>query len=384
MITIKIFGNGLGESILIKLPDNNYGVIDCYSNKLNDLESNPICRYLKNNKICNLKFVCWTHPHDDHSRGLPYLIENFDIEYFWRFNNQCLHEFFAYILLKDDEYKSSDNPSYLPLTKSEKYKIDIFEKIYGEKNKRNGKVYEGKIYEINLGTSLLPYEYKTRYNLTIKGLSPHDSIARKFALKQSQFIHSGILENLTEGNKHLNYNDISGALLIEYGESKIILGADTENKNWNKIIKDDRLDIEKSIDFIKVPHHGSINGYHKKLWKVWSKQSENDKKTIAIITALPNKNLPNKNVRNKIEKLSDCIILGKKFQTTTREVQNLFDHIDLNKKKAPNKDYNNLENQLNRIGKIIEQCFQSIEYDIDNLGNIFLKDYQVEHSDCST
>ncbi len=93
---VHVIGKGFGESIVVEMPDGKVGVIDCHSSKLalakNTAEcrrrSNPILRFIIDCfDIKSLAFVGFSHPHEDHGRGLSHLLEHFrdNIEQIWMF-----------------------------------------------------------------------------------------------------------------------------------------------------------------------------------------------------------------------------------------------------------------------------------------------------------
>ena len=85
-----------------------------------------------------------------------------------------------------------------------------------------------------------------------------------------------------------DHNLISSAFLIEFGRSRIILGGDVERRGWQDVL--DKRPVENlSCYAVKVPHHGSKNGYCRSLWDCFSV----DGKPIAILTPFAPKSLPN-------------------------------------------------------------------------------------------
>lgn len=298
MIIIDIFATGNGESILIQLPNNKYGVVDCYSDRLESIEGNLLCKYLDKQGVRELLFVCWTHPHSDHSRGLPLLLRRFskNIEYFWRFGAESIHELCAHIKTYARKYEGTNNPVTRELIGREHYLIDIFHQI-----KKNFK--RDNIRLINSGTLLWE---DPEHGLKITGLSPFDSIKVKYDRKIHNIFINADKSELSRRNLH---NNISAAILIEYGKAKIILGADTENNNWAKLFKDKSRKFAKfPLHFIKVPHHGSEGAFYERYWKIWSPR----KSLFSVITPFQNRNLPKDKMVRRFNRLSHCMVLGKK------------------------------------------------------------------------
>lgn len=55
-------------------------------------------------------------------------------------------------------------------------------------------------------------------------------------------------------------NNTSVVLLLEWKGNRLVFAGDAEHESWNLIWKNAKSKIKKPIDFLKVSHHGSING----------------------------------------------------------------------------------------------------------------------------
>ncbi len=59
-----------GESVVFFIKTDGMvaytGLVDCYKTE----EQNAVKMVLEKERIKKVDFVCWTHPHDDHTRGL--------------------------------------------------------------------------------------------------------------------------------------------------------------------------------------------------------------------------------------------------------------------------------------------------------------------------
>ena len=78
-LEIHVFGAAKGESIVLRLPSGQWGVVDCYSGSLKDSSKNPVLKFLTDRGVDHLAFLCMTHPHDDHYRGMSHLLERWII-----------------------------------------------------------------------------------------------------------------------------------------------------------------------------------------------------------------------------------------------------------------------------------------------------------------
>src|SRR5687768_11084144 len=84
-LRLHVLGGAAGESIVLGLPGGKWGVVDCYCRDVGSPARNPTLQLLKQEGARELEFVCLTHPHDDHYRGMSHLFESFPVRNFWRF-----------------------------------------------------------------------------------------------------------------------------------------------------------------------------------------------------------------------------------------------------------------------------------------------------------
>lgn len=75
-LKIKIFNVGHGDCILLEFPNGELGLID--SQIPRGLKSCPAIELIEKKK--HLKFLCLTHPHSDHFRGMLQILENSQIK----------------------------------------------------------------------------------------------------------------------------------------------------------------------------------------------------------------------------------------------------------------------------------------------------------------
>jgi glyoxylase-like metal-dependent hydrolase (beta-lactamase superfamily II) len=98
-LTVHVIGEGKGESIILELPNGKWGVIDCYANSIRDESTNQTLNFLKRRNAKALEFLCLSHPHEDHFRGITHLLNAYEgaIEEFWRFPVRPLGNVIAYL-----------------------------------------------------------------------------------------------------------------------------------------------------------------------------------------------------------------------------------------------------------------------------------------------
>jgi len=81
-LCIHVLNVGDGDNIIIQSPEvagnRLYGIVDCY-------KPGKTIKYLDKLEVNELEFVCATHPHFDHIRGIPALLKKYKgmINQFW-------------------------------------------------------------------------------------------------------------------------------------------------------------------------------------------------------------------------------------------------------------------------------------------------------------
>ena len=98
-LKIALLNAGWGDSLVLELPNGDWGVIDCNCRSGNH-DHNPTVCYLRQRNVHRLAFVCLTHPHSDHFSGLSHLFDEFEVREFWYFHlgrNGNLRRLFRYI-----------------------------------------------------------------------------------------------------------------------------------------------------------------------------------------------------------------------------------------------------------------------------------------------
>lgn len=278
-LEVHVLGGSKGESIVLKLPDGRWGVVDCCSESISDANANPTTRFLRGRGVDKLFFVCLTHPHDDHFLGMSKLIEEFEPEEFWRFG--CLGHEHIVKLLTYHAIKAKKTPENKELSSSSEELNAVFDVVFDRVvNKR---VMSGC--RANSRTVLHPSRPGSRATYTIECLSP--------TLPQTERYERAIVNCIGPDNQiaktlpRSRHNDISLVLKITYGKTKIILGGDLEKPGWEDVVKETGA-TRLSALAVKVSHHGSENGYCDGLWGHFSREG----RPIAVVTPYHRHSLP--------------------------------------------------------------------------------------------
>lgn len=209
-----------GECILVLLKADGRaafsGLIDCYE----DEEGNEAVRILKEASRNHFDFVCWTHPHDDHTIGMDKIVKNYCDQdtYFWM------------------PWMGTKDTSLFCQEAQNTYK-SLFKII--EQKKRN----KMHVNVVSNGMTLETFSCRKGngyniYRFAIRSFAPSGEILTANLVKDVK----------TAGNL------FSVGLYISVGEFSIMLAGDVENRTF-RIIPD--FDICSPVDYVKIPHHAS-------------------------------------------------------------------------------------------------------------------------------
>ena len=264
LLGIHLIGPGYGENIIIELPDGRVGVIDCHRPGRSKTRPpagtvHPTLSFLESKKVERLAFVALTHPHEDHGRGMRDLLE--------RFANQ-LDEVWM--------FRAWDTAVYLEkccVARKKKLKQHIKDRI---KREPDSFAYEllrirhlvlkeccdpkdAERAELREFHSNQTYHYG---QVSVRFLGPNQGTAAGYVGHICQAVENALekgCENWHEADA--NHNILSPAILLEFGQTRILLGGDMERQAWEEAIATARNnDISLKSHFIKISHHGSRTG----------------------------------------------------------------------------------------------------------------------------
>ena len=242
-------GGGYGESIVIHLGNQEWIVVDScidpYTKKCLPLE------YLISKKVDvskNVKMIICTHWHDDHIRGISELFESCESSAFCMASVSDRKKFLSFVGLDYNKIeKDASTASTIEITKC----LEIV------------KLRNLQIKAAAQDRLLLKLSFAKIYSL-----SPSDFVINEF----NNEISTLITEYGASNRKVIiqTPNEKSVALYITVNNYGVLLGSDLEvstnkNKGWICIL-DNCQCFETRASLFKIPHHGSINGYHPRIW----------------------------------------------------------------------------------------------------------------------
>lgn len=289
MLKIVFFNVGHGDSIAIKFPDDSWGIIDCQKNS--EEEEPNVLKYLKKNGVESLRFVCITHPHDDHTRGVHKVIEHY---------GDKIGQYITYGPRTGAKLEENCNSDLYKFLKS------LMECI---KNKRSQKVciaQEELIKAARRGNFV-----KVDETLEIQLLNPtEDNI---FGLKGCVSMP--------------DYNEFSVVMLINYKNTRILFSGDLPLSKWNEILPLIN-DADIDLNIYKVSHHGSKKSNDKKVIAALSQKAKNNYAIISSDGGCRYSNLPDPQVIETLQKSKFKIYSTENLSASSK------DPIDISREKS--------------------------------------------------
>lgn len=274
-ITVLGIGGNSGESVVIHVGNGDWVVID--SCKTRAGMTLPLY-YLETigADLSKVAIVACTHLHGDHIEGLSDVL------------TQCKEARFAYSLVGDHN--------------TMRYIIAQYCK---DKNIPNGGTFDEfmkcisicnneRRHPVVIGIDQTIYAGR---NGQIYGISPSYKMNEIYQWKLLKYdLDEDIPKNM------LKTNFCSVASILSIGEVKALLGADLEaNRNhgtdhlncslyckrrnkrgWCNAVEDSQNFPLYKYDYIKIPHHSSVNGYCPKLWSQYMKKDTIGTSTIFL------------------------------------------------------------------------------------------------------
>jgi beta-lactamase superfamily II metal-dependent hydrolase len=277
LLELHVLSAGVGESIVLHLPNGEWGVVDCYASSVDDADTNAAIHFLKQRGVHRLEFLCLTHPHDDHYRGMSHFFDLFDVRYFWRFGG-------------------------MPGEKLANLAIQIEGSALVARDSHAVEAVNDFQRTLNRVTALRKARsLRVKHMIDIQSLYPEPSsetapfqvLSIAASTNQVETFEEGLKACFTKQGKlrkkgpKLDPNTVSAALLIRFGSTVIILGGDVEKQGWVETVRllgEDKL----AAHAVKVSHHGSPNGYIDGLWAAFARNGG----PYAVITPFQKHRLP--------------------------------------------------------------------------------------------
>lgn len=257
---VHVFGGPRdGEGIVLRFPDGSFAVIDsCVSKDSNGDTEYPILRFLNDRNVKKLRFVCLTHPHADHYRGLVKILRSLEVQEFWQSQALTFSQLKSIINLRRQrdlefgDYPKGDDNDELHLL----YEL-LKEKLEAANRQRRKNGFQFQLIGINRLLSI-------HSSVDVVALAPHGNEVMNLEYQLgSAFDEDGRIKSKFDQN----INSISCAFLIRLPAFNVMLGGDVESRSWKLIVPaiDPAYAGRLQSSLFKVCHHGSDGAYCKEL-----------------------------------------------------------------------------------------------------------------------
>jgi len=253
---LVVFGPGTGEAMVIKLPNGEFGVIDgcAYPDPGRpDGAGDPVREFLNGvpgldrDGEGSLAFVCWTHPHEDHYKGMMELLQTYGAG--------RLRHFFSIRELTGRVGKLlqtiARHPEYA--NNSELCRLGELLAVV--------RAMDPHVYR-ELGQAVLVHQ-DLRHGSLLRACGPIDADFRDVVLRMASLGPDGRLAM----NPASDPNRLSGALHLEWRGTRMLLGGDLlacdgAFQGWSAV----DAYVRRPTHVVKAPHHASEGARDAALW----------------------------------------------------------------------------------------------------------------------
>ena len=282
-IELHVFGGPVGETILIRFPNGDWGAVDWYASRQGRRTPDGPTRLLRRNGVSELVFVCWTHAHLDHCRGMAKLLTDFTVREFWRFGSATSSDIWlarlqharslAFGFAEEGEC-ASEVESILRIARQRRTARDAQPGV-----------------ERRVLASQRLFRTRGRHPVEVWSVAPSGQAVADFEDR----VYGSFDQNAYVGRSYTpRANDVSVGLVVHYGYSRILLGGDVETPEWRRAVA-----LESShlggITVVKVPHHGSAGAHYPDLWRTMGSRPK-----CAIVTSFSPQKLPEASTLSKL------------------------------------------------------------------------------------
>jgi hypothetical protein len=293
---VYLLGPGVGESIVLALPDGRFVVVDVCQQAGTNL---PLA-LLDHLGAASLDLMIVTHPDLDHVRGLADIIQTRPPEELWRYPLEAsIRDFIAdWARRRKQKGVEADLRAMGDYLRSPKG--DVSAAAYG-----------------NLEWPSKAASYKLR------AIAPtecdKDRASRVFMkrLLKNKVELDAWLDRISQGSAPGDSpNVLSVAVLFELGAQRVLFGGDvltgarSPKSGWKGILrlllKHDRGHPFEDLAAVKLPHHGSRGAFEPTTWALHSKSS----KPIAIAAPFSPSELPDKFTLNSLRPLARNLLVS--------------------------------------------------------------------------
>lgn len=279
-VEISLFGAGVGECILLHVADGDWVIIDSCTFQ----SKTPVClEYLRAIGVDvarQVRLVIITHWHDDHIRGASAVFRECKSA-----ELVCSGALLGREFLRLVEIQKGHKPILDAISTG----VDEFGELMQLVRAR--KEAEGRLPIQWASSSKVVFQRASQPSpVVVTALSPSDAEFQRALVGFSK------ITTVEEGEAKrrvplVEPNDTAVALWVQVNRFNLLLGSDLEtgesvDRGWQHIVGSSTRPPGRAIVF-KVPHHGSVTGYHEPVWGEMLSE-----RPVAILTPYTRSGLP--------------------------------------------------------------------------------------------
>lgn len=289
-IEVSIVGTGKGESVVVNFCNRLVGIVDCCEEILPRKEhwrEGMLGQVLAKCPDPVFAFIVLTHPHLDHFAGMDRLFKAVAREV----KRVCLFQGVTEYELAElfRVQRATPQIGKTPYKFYQRFKtvLEVFERELSTYQRLRA----------SDALTLLDLRFRSgdqAVDVRVRCLSPSADDCRTF---MQQARTSSVLAMGLGSSASLRQacNSVSVVTVIDFGGTRILLGADAEHSTWNQILRKNSLTDLRS-NLLKVSHHGSPTGMNAALAAALSKGRGGAENTVAVVTPAFRHQLPTDDV----------------------------------------------------------------------------------------
>lgn len=299
-LEVYLFNVGAGDHLVLKLPNESFGIFDFHYQKKISVNEPPILTYLKALKRKNEKqfrkliiaFICLSHYDLDHILGLDKFLKfvnknKLQVKNIWLAGSTNKDELKKLLIESINKQHKKIEKSILSSPNPADFKEKLIElenlvKDYNQKFLELEKFIEQwkSINNRKVDYAICKKELNGNIGSNFKAfcLAPHDDHIKDYTDNRVKKIFRNIIER-SENSVKIDGNIISSIIYLTNSKLTLSFGGDAHKDVWNECMNEwkaaNYVDKPINADFIKVSHHGSKKSSSSNIWKHLIKDKEN-------------------------------------------------------------------------------------------------------------